>query len=454
MRGLRSTIALAVVLAGLGAYIYFVTWKKSPTEGAQSKQEKVFASIQEDKIDEIRLKTASGDTTTLKKTDAGWQVVAPVTARADDSAVSGITSGLGSITVTRVVDEKASDLKEYGLGEPRIDVAFKAAADKEFHHLLVGEKSPTGDLFAMRAGENRVFLIPAYQEQTFNKSTFELRDKTLIKFERDKVDGIEIVAAGKPLQVAKEGAEWKIARPVQARADFGAVEGLIGRLQSAQMKSIVTAEPSPADLKKYGLDKPETTVNLSLGSARATLLVGGKADDNTVYVRDASKSIVMTVESALADELKKGADDYRRKDIFEFRAFNATRLEVTRPGHNAQTVVFEKVKGQGDDAQDKWRRVSPNAADVDRDKMDGLLSKLANLRAASFTEPGAKTKTGLDAPAMTVFVKFEDGKKEERVAFGKVENDAYAARPSEPGAAKIDATDFNEAVKALDEISK
>ena len=27
MRGLRSTIALIVVLAGLGAYIYFVTWK-------------------------------------------------------------------------------------------------------------------------------------------------------------------------------------------------------------------------------------------------------------------------------------------------------------------------------------------------------------------------------------------------------------------------------------------
>ena len=37
MRGLRSTIALLVVLAGLGAYIYFVTWKKTP-ETAASKQ--------------------------------------------------------------------------------------------------------------------------------------------------------------------------------------------------------------------------------------------------------------------------------------------------------------------------------------------------------------------------------------------------------------------------------
>ena len=43
MRGLRSTIALIVVLGGLGAYIYFVTWKK-PAEPA-SKQEKVFAGV-------------------------------------------------------------------------------------------------------------------------------------------------------------------------------------------------------------------------------------------------------------------------------------------------------------------------------------------------------------------------------------------------------------------------
>ena len=40
MRGLRSTIALLVVLIGLGAYIYFVTWKQSDTTDAASKQEK------------------------------------------------------------------------------------------------------------------------------------------------------------------------------------------------------------------------------------------------------------------------------------------------------------------------------------------------------------------------------------------------------------------------------
>ena len=146
---------------------------------------------------------------------------------------------------------------------------------------------------------------------------------------------------------------------MQTRADFGSVEGLVGRLQTVQMKSIAADNASPADLKKYGLDKPEATVNLGLGSAKATLLFGAKAADNTVYARDASKGSVVTVESALLDDVKKGADDYRRKDVFEFRPFNATHLEVTR---NGQTVTLERTKGQGDNAPDKWKRLAPSAS--------------------------------------------------------------------------------------------
>jgi hypothetical protein len=450
MRGLWSTAGLVVVLAGLGAYIYFVTWKTPEGDSGAKKQEKVFAALLADKIDELKVSTAAGDVTTLKKEGGTWQLTQPVAAKADESEVSGITTALTSIEVVRVVDENPANLNDYGLSNPRIEIDFKASGDKDYRKLLVGEKTPTGgDLFAKRNDEKKVFLIPAFQETTLNRRTFDLREKVLLKFDREKVDSLDVSAGGKTLAVAKEGGEWKITKPVQTRADFGTVEGLVGRLQTVQMKSIVTDEAKPADLKQYGLDKPDATVNLNVGSARATLLLGGKAPDNTVYARDASKPAVVTVEGALLDELKKGADDYRRKDLFEFRAFNANRVEVLR---NGQTVVFEKVKGQGDNAQDKWRRVSPTAADVDKDKIDSLLSKLSNTRASSFVDSSAKT--GLDKPAMTITVKFEEGKKEEKVTFGQVGNDVFASRPGEPGAAKTDATDFNDAIKSLDELSK
>jgi uncharacterized protein DUF4340 len=451
MRGLRSTIALVVVLGGLGAYIYFVTWKM-PEGGADAstKKEKVFAGFEADKVDEIKVTSAAGDATTLKKEGGAWQLVQPITAKADESEVSGITTALGQIEVSRVIDENPANLNDYGLSNPRIEIDFKGAGAKDARKLLVGDKSPTGsDLFAKRNDEKKVFLIPAIQETSLNRTTFDLREKNVLKFDREKVDGLDVTAGSKTLAVAKDGGEWKITRPLQTRADFGSVEGLVGRLQSVQMKSMVAENAAPADLKKYGLDKPEATVNLNAGSARATLLVGGKAADNTVYARDASKQAVVTVESALLDDLKKGADDYRRKDIFEFRPFNANRIEMTR---NGQTVVLERVKGKGENAADTWRRVSPTAADVDREKTDNLLSKLSNIRAASFVESTAKT--GLDKPALAVTVKFDDGKKEEKVTFGQAGNDVYVSRPGEQGAAKVEAADFNEAIKSLDELSK
>jgi hypothetical protein len=96
--------------------------------------------------------------------------------------------------------------------------------------------------------------------------------------------------------------------------------------------------------------------------------------------------------------------------------------------------------------------VSPNAADADRDKVDALLAKLANMRASSFVE--SQAKTGLDKPVLVVYAKFDDGKKEERISFSQVDKDVFASIPGASGAAKADATDFTEALKSLDELAK
>src|SRR6267378_7835958 len=214
MRGLKSTIALLVVLGGLGAYIYFVTWKQADKTDT-AKQDKVFAALEPDKIEEVKVKSEKGDTTTIRKEKGAWQMTAPVATKADESEVTGITTGLGQIAVVRVIDENPSDLKEYGLATPRIEINFKASGDKDYRKLYIGEKSPTGsDLFAKRNDEKKVFLIPAFQETSLNRTTFDLREKNVLKFDREKVDGLDVTAGSKTLAVAKDGGEWKITRPL------------------------------------------------------------------------------------------------------------------------------------------------------------------------------------------------------------------------------------------------
>ncbi len=441
MRSFRSIGILGVLLLGLVAYLYFVDSKK-PVDQAEEKA-KVFAGLEADKIEEIKIETVAGGTAVAQRAADGWKLVNPTPARADDSELSSITSNLASVTVERVVDEAPKNLGDYGLKEPVVQVTFKTKGAKNYRTLDLGTKTPTGsDMYARVDGDKKVFLVQSYLDSTFNKKPFDLRDKKVLNFDRDKVDRIEVADGDKLLTLAKAGGEWRVAAPVEARGDFGAIEQLISRVQSAQMKSV--ASEAATALKEYGLDKPATTVTLGLGSARAALAIGKKADGGDLYARDVSKSQVVTVGADLLTDLQKGVTEYRRKDVFEFRPYNLTRLEVTR-GNDVTT--FDRLKGKGKDGADVWQNVTAKKP-VDGTKFEAFLAKLSALRAQSF--PDAKAKTGLDAPVLVAKATYDDGKKTETVRFGREGATAYAGRADEPGASTLEAPEFEEAIKSLD----
>jgi hypothetical protein len=447
MRGLRSTIVLLVVLAGLGAYIYFVA---SKTDNASTTQNRLFPSVASDNIEELTVKNDAGETTTVKKADGKWEMTAPFQTRASDMDSSGIANALAGLDTTRVVEENPADVKEYGLDAPSVEVTFKSNGGKPSGKLLIGKKTATGgSLYARKDGETRVVLIGEYNEATFNKSTFDLRDKAIVTFDRSKVDGVDVALDKSGFELAKKESEWTMVKPIAARADASAADGLVTSVESLQMKSIVGPSATPEEMKRYGLDKPSAVVTLHSGSSRTAVAVGGAAGEDTVYAKDVSRQDVFTIQKAAADDLKKTADDYRRKEMFDMRAFTATHLEITR---NGKTTAWDKVKGTGENAADIWKQVSPAPGEPDKEKFQAFVAALADIRAMSFVD--SKARTGLDAPAATVVVKFDEGKKEDRVTLAKSGSDAYASRPDDPGAAKVDPTKLDEALKSIDEFTK
>lgn len=444
MRGLRTFIVLLLIAVPLGYFVYRDSQR--PAGDDEAKKEKVF-SVEPDTIEEISVKSESGEQTRLQKSGTAWQIVAPAGAQPDQSEVSSLTSSLSSLEVQRIVDENPPDLKEYGLAQPRIEVSFKAGG--QAHVLLVGQKTPPGtDLYAKRGDDTKVFLIPSYVEATFNKSPFDLRDKSVVKVDREKLDALEVITADRTTRFVRPAGEWQIAAPVQGRADFSAIEGLVSRVAGLQMKAIV--DPQGPDAKTLGFDKPAATVRLGTGSSQASLVIGGTAAEGTVYAKDLSRPLVFTVESSLLDELKKDPSEYRQKDLFDARSFNTTRLEIVRAG---QSYAFEKTKVKNKEGQEeeKWRQLSPQSRELDQSTFDALLSAVTNARATSFVDAATAAKP-LASPELAVTVKFDEGKKEERVTFAKSGTDAFAARAGEPGAAKVEASVVDSMTKALQEL--
>ncbi len=433
MGGLRSTILLLVVLAGLGGYIYFVDANRDPF--AADANPKAFVELSADSIEEIQIRNDSDETSLTRLVGENWQLIEPNAADADAGVVGTVTGNLASLEVQRVVDENPTDLAQYGLNPPRIDVAFRVKDQPDVQRLLVGDKTPTGgDLFAKRPDETRVFLISSFLDLIFNKTPFDLRDKAILNFERDTADGIEIAGGSTDIQFAKNGTDWRIVTPVAARADYAAVEELMTRLSSTQMQEIVA--PEAGDLSAYGLDRPALTATVVSGSSRATLLIG-RADEGGRFAKDAARPEIFTVAESLFTDLAKDLPEYRLKDMFDARSWTADWVETRR---GDETLSFEKSS----DGEQTWRNASGQT--VDTAKVVDLLTKLSNVRAQSFE---AATHASLEMPVVTVTIRF-DSDKTETVAFGRSATDVFASRADEPGTAKVDAMAFDEAVKAVD----
>lgn len=445
MRGLTSTLILVVVLAGLGGYIYFVDSERPEPgiDGGPAKA-KVY-TLEPDAITEVKL-TYNGETSVVRKSDSGWAMIEPVQTEADPAEAASLAQALVNLELVRMLDENPADLAPFGLAEPPIVVEFKGTGVSG--SLKLGRKNPTqGEMYAQKNGEKAVFLVSSFQETNFNRTPFDLRDKKILKFDREKADAVTLVRDGVTMSLARDGSEWKVTGPVASRSDYSTIEGLLTRLSTSNMSKLLESEAT--DLAKYGLDKPVMTITVGAGSAKTVLEVGKTENDQT-YARDAARPLVFTVDTTLQGDLIKPFDEYRKKELFDLRAFYVTRLRAVLdvPG-GPKTYEFEKVAAAQPGGGESWKvtRVGGASHTADAAAMDDLLAKLVAIKAESFVAPG--TRTGLDEPALVVSASYDEGKFE-RVRFGQVGDAAFGVRDGEAVVAKVDRAAMAAAMQAFD----
>ena len=452
----RSTLVLLAVFIALAGYVYFVELERRPASETPP-NEQLF-TWETDNLTALTIDFGGEETTLERVDDAAWQLTAPITTAADETQVSSITSALASLDIRRVLSEGAGDLSPFGLDEPNVEVSVVVSGAGSPQRLLIGDTTPTGgERYAKLAASDRVILIASHLDTTFSKSTFDLRHKTILGFEASNVTAFEIESAGDSLRFTKDQNEWRLAMPWDVRSDFSTVEGAVGRLSTGQIRSVIsegfddTAVTDNDALASYGLADPSVTATVRLGSATATLLIGTEAVNGAYYAKDASRSVIFTVDSTLVTDLQRAPGEYRDKGLFDFRPFNASRLELARPDG---TLVFERVKAEGDQTEDAWMRPGADAP-LDRSGMDDLLAKLSNLRAESFEE--SRADIGLDDGNILVTVRVayaasaseDSDAAEEQVTLWRAGDETYGIHGEEPGAARLDTRSVDDALEAL-----
>ena len=175
----------------------------------------------------------------LARDGEAWRLEAPRADRADDATAGRIASALRWLSATEVVDAPKAD-GAYGLDRPRYQIAVTGRDGAE-RRLVAGAAPGAAEpapLWVRVVGALRLYQVPAASLSALDVELTALRDRRVLRFEREKVVSVRIETAGGPFEVKKAapgamGQEgWRLAAPRDAPAQAWRMSALLSTLST------------------------------------------------------------------------------------------------------------------------------------------------------------------------------------------------------------------------------
>jgi Domain of unknown function (DUF4340) len=414
----RTTLVLAVLVALLGGY--YVWSERQPKPDTENPRVFTFDDRAVQEVTISRGRTALS----LKRDGDTWRLTQPVDAKADQAPAGSLVTSLTAARVERTLEEKATNLADFGLEPPALTVTLRVKDQAEPLIFLLGKNSPTGSwAYAKRGDSPAILLVPASLKGDLEKTPTELRDKTIVSLDPAKATRVELKGKDSTIVVAKSGDDWVLEQPIKTRADRFAVDRLLGALRDLRAKEFVAEKAT--DLATYGLTRPDYRVAVSEKDTPApkTILVARKVDKpappgpgaSEVYVAVEGGRQVFLADGKVLGDLRKTPLDLRDKRLVAFETKDVKSIRLVWPD---VTIAVEKDG-------DNWKLTEPQPADVESGKALDLLYSVSGLRFTDIAaeKPSDLAKYGLTKPQVEIIVKKTDDTDLPAIQFGKADKE-------------------------------
>jgi Domain of unknown function (DUF4340) len=261
------------------------------------------------------------------------------------------------------------------------------------------------------------------QRQAKENSLPKETSKPAFSFQGQDVTSFSLSHPAEPnqptIRFEKHGGSWQIVQPVQTGADQSTAQGIVDQVAEARVGE---TEPGSADRRKvYGLDPPQTTLELQLkNGARHTLLIGDKDfTGDSVYTLADNGQNVSLLPVSLSTSASKSLDDLRDRSVLNIQSGDVTSLALKNPSGEISADLNK----------DQWRLTKPGTALADKTAVEMLVSAVSNgkMTAIISEKPENLGKYGLVNPSVSFTVTTNQGAKSTLIV-GKKEGEEYYAR--------------------------
>lgn len=417
-------IALAVLLPLLvwGGFEFRSMLKYGPTpQPGQSPRLAQLVGLSPDDVTRLELKT--GDRTlVLAKAGEEWRLEKPLSAKADKALVEQMVKDLLEPNVDSIVADRVEDPAQYGLDKPALTVTLTDRRGRK-RTIQTGEKDVRGfAVYAREASRPTLLLLSSFTIDTLkDKKAEDLRDKTVLAIEPDKVNRVTIRKGADTVVVERKGKEeWALVQPYAAPAEASDVSFYLSQLKDLKVEKFITEQAD--DLAKYGLTKPQLIVTVG-PEPEKTLLIGKQvAGEENVYAARHGEKQVFALRKVVLNDLGKSARDLREKTLLSFKREDAVRLSLASPAGRME------LQRDGEE----WKVTKPFSGRAKREKLDTIFFGIESVKGTGVVaeKPADLARYGLVKPQATVSVWLKGEKEPRELMIGKkaADGSGYYAR--------------------------
>jgi hypothetical protein len=419
------TILMALALAGLAAYVYWVELPSERSQTVAETREKKLLPFEEREITGLTVRTESNEVVLAPDEGRIWKITAPIQVEADRREVDALLRALVLGKVARVVEEKAAALAPFGLERPSVVLTVKAGTSRET--VSLGDSGPiSSTLYAMRASDKKILLTDLAPKDFLNKTLLTLRKKEVLRVDQSQTERLRLASpageivlyrqetGGPGTQPASASSpdkkKWKILFPIEADADQVEVRGLLLKLED--LKALGFVDPGPqheALLTK--LTKPEVKVTVHIAGVDQTAkLYQPDPTSGEAYAVTTSDAPIYRVSPATLKDFSKELFTLQDK-----RLLGVDRDEIAMLAVKTRDQRYVLINQNGE-----WVLEDQPAETLNQEAADLFVSRVVNLPAELrvVKQAGPLAPYGLATPAAEFTATAKDGKQRGRLLLG------------------------------------
>lgn len=427
-------IAAAILFAFI--FLFERHWRK-PASGP----EPILPDFKAAAVNSVQVYPAGQSEIRAERTNGGWLLTKPIEYPAQAARVEALLATLERLTpatpplTARELRKHSKPESEYGLENPRVTLVLNSS-----RHLRFGKLTAPGDqVFLQVVGAEGIHVVDASLLELIPRATNDWRDTTFVDLRSLTFNRLLVTNAAKGIDLYRDAAEnkWRMAYPLNARADGNRITNSLQQLQTLQVAQFVSEDFRP-DLESFGLQPAELELAFANGTNTVARLFFGRTNNaGHTFARRQGLPGVVTVNSGPLLPWRAPINDFRNRHLL---SPPATRGPVEVRGDDTFTLL-PQANG--------WR-ITPPDFPVDAALADEFLSTLAGAEIEFFknavTEPELRTN-GLISPAHEITMKRPAANGTNTVvaqlAFGVTnENKVMVARTDEDSIYALPLADF------------